>query len=347
MGLAAAQDQTPRPWRSIDDPPPSGVAQEQAPPPDYQPNYNGRPDYAQANPAPAPQGNYPPPPPNYQQQPYPAQNNYPQNYPAPAPVNVPSTLTIRRGTYVTARANEWLSSDHNQPGDTFSATLDQPIVVDGIVVAHRGQTVTGRVTEAQKAGRVQGTSRLGVQLTNLSLADGQTVAVQSQMINRNGPTSEGRDLGAIAGTTAVGAAIGAAADWGRGAAIGAGAGAAAGIIGVLLTRGQPTVIYPESSLTFRVDEPVTISTTRAPDAFRPAAAQDYQGAPNYSYSSRPPAPAPQAYPPPAYAGPAYPAPYPYPAYGYPYPYVGGVSVVIGPRYGYYYGPRGYVYYHHH
>ena len=39
-------------------------------------------------------------------------------------------------------------------------------------------------------------------------------------------------------TTAMGAAIGAAAEWGRGAAIGAGAGAAAGVVGVLLTRGQ-------------------------------------------------------------------------------------------------------------
>src|SRR6202012_2142290 len=101
-----------------------------------------------------------------------------------------------------------------------------------------------------------GTSRLGVQMTELTLADGQQIPIQTQMINRNGPTSVGRDAAAIGGTTALGAAIGAGADLGRGAAIGAGEGAADGILGVLLTRGRPTVVYPESVLTFRVDSPV-------------------------------------------------------------------------------------------
>ncbi len=153
-------------------------------------------------------------------------------------------------------------------GDTFTATLEQPLVVDGFVVAPRGSTVMGRVTEAKKAGRVEGTSRLGVELTGLTLIDGQQVSIQSQMINHNGPTSVGRDAAAIGGTTALGAAIGAGADWGRGAAIGAGAGAAAGIIGVLLTRGHPTVIGPESAMTFQITAPVTFSTEHAPQAFQ-------------------------------------------------------------------------------
>ena len=69
-------------------------------------------------------------------------------------------------------------------------------------------------------------------------------------MNRNGPTSEGRDAVGIGAATGVGAIIGAgAADdiRGEGAAIGAGAGAAAGIIGVLLTRGKPTIISSGTS----------------------------------------------------------------------------------------------------
>jgi hypothetical protein len=185
---------------------------------------------------------------------------------------------------------------------------------------------------------VEGTSRLGVQLTGLTLVDGQQAPIQSQMINRNGSTSTGRDAAAIGTTTALGAIIGAGADYGRGAAIGAGAGAAAGIIGVLLTRGRPTVIYPESVLTFQIEAPVTVATDRAPQAFRYVDSQDYQGTP--AIASRRPLAAP-APPPPAYYGPGY-GPY---AYGYPYPYYGGVSVFIGPRYGYgrgfYGGYRGY------
>jgi hypothetical protein len=372
-GIAAAQDQTPRPWRSVDDPPPAS-ANEQSPQPNYQPNLpgqpnlNAQPDYAQANQSQAPdagqpqpypaQGNYPAPPAGYPQQSYPQQsypqqaypqqqgnypqgpnpypqgaNNYPQgNYPSPAPVNVPAQLTIKAGTYITARVNQWLSSDRNQQGDTFSAVLDQPIVVDGFVVAQRGQTVTGRVSEAQKAGRVEGTSRLGLQLTDLTIVDGQQLPVQSQMISRSGPTSIGRDAAAIGTTTALGAIIGAGADWGRGAAIGAGAGAAAGIIGVLLTRGHPTEVYPESVLTFRIDQPVTIATDHAPQAFRYADTQQDYGR-GQIFSSRPPVSGPPAYAPayaPAYPPPAY-------AYGYPYPYYGGFGLYIGPGYGYYYG----------
>jgi hypothetical protein len=255
-------------------------------------------------------------------------------------------LTIKPGTYAVVRTNQWLSSDRNQQGDSFTAILEQPLVVDGVVVAPRGATVIGRVTEAQKAGRVEGTSRLGVQITGLTLADGQQVSIQSQMVTRNGPTSTGRDAAAIGGTTALGAIIGAGADWGRGAAIGAGAGAAAGIIGVLLTRGKPTLIYPESVLTFQIEAPVTFSTGRAPQAFQFVDAQppygSQQGYGNQPYAQQPPGggygapPPPQAY---GYGYGGYYPPYPY-AYAYPYPYYGGFGVFVGPRFGFYGGYRG-------
>jgi len=248
---------------------------------------------------------------------------------------VPARLTIKPGTFVTIRMGQGLSSDHAQQGDTFIATLAEPVIVDGVVVAQRGQTVYGRVTEAQKAGRVEGTSRLGVELTGLTMADGQQLSIQSQMINRNGPTSTGRDAGAIAGTTALGAAIGAGVGWGTGAAIGAGAGAVVGIAGVLLTRGRASVIYPESVLTFRLQSPVEVATDHAPQAFRYVGNQDY-GRGN-AYAQRPPAagygqgyagPPPSGYgaPAPGYYGPAY--------YPYPYYWGSGFSVFVGPRYGY-------------
>ena len=53
------------------------------------------------------------------------------------------------------------------------------MVVEGVVVAQRGQNVMGRVAEATKAGRAQGVSRLALQLTGVTLADGSQVNVQS------------------------------------------------------------------------------------------------------------------------------------------------------------------------
>jgi len=241
----------------------------------------------------------------------------------PAPMAVPPQLTIKPGTFVTVRIDQPLSSGRNQQGDTFSATLARPVVVDGVVVAERGQSLGGRVEEAQKAGRVKGVSRLAVQLTDLSLVDGQRLPIQTQLISRSGRTSEGRDAGAIASTTMAGAAIGAAADWGRGAAIGAGVGAAAGVVGVLLTRGRDTVIFPESVLTFRIEAPVTISTERAPQVFRWVEREDYD---------RPDELETRAAPVRAGCGP-YGCRPPY-YYGRPWsPYF------YGPRIGFYFGPR--------
>jgi hypothetical protein len=258
--------------------------------------------------------------------------------------SVPNQLVLRPGTFVTVRVNQTLSSDHNQPGDSFSATLVKPVVVDGIVVARPGQTLGGQVTLAQKAGRVEGVSRLSIQLTDMTLVDGQQVPIQSQLISRGGGTSIGRDAGAIAGTSALGAAIGAAAGWGTGAAIGAGAGAAAGTLGVLLTRGHPTIIDPESVLTFRIENSVAMATDRAPQAFRYIQPGEYdqpaQQPQQQSAGYGPPAPC-GGYgcaPPPAYYyGPAY-----YPFVGTSVLYFGGPRYFYGPRYAYgfprYYGP---------
>jgi hypothetical protein len=294
------------------------------------------PDQA-SNQNPADQNQAPPPPqignqpnyPNYGQQPNGPQANsgqQPANQPAPPPI--PPYLTIPAGTFITVRVNQMLSSDRNQVGDAFSATLVQPIVVNGVVVAEPGQTLGGRVYEVVKAGRIEGVSRLGIQLTQLTLVDGQQLPIQCQLISRKGPTSVGQDAGVIAGTTGLGAAIGAAAGWGKGAAIGAGAGAAAGLIGVLVSRGHPSIVTPEQVLTFRLEAPLTISTTLAPQAFHYVQPNEYDHA-SYNqpgpgpYAGVAPAPAP---PPPYYA---YPYPYPYPYY-YPYYW--------GPSFAFYWGP---------
>jgi hypothetical protein len=271
--------------------------------------------------------------PGYGQPPY-DQNGQPQYAPRPrtrptAPP--PATLTIPAGTVVSVRINEYLSSDRNKVGDRVTATLTQPIIANGWVVARRGQTLTGQVEAAQKAGRVTGTSQLGIELTDITLVDGQQRPILTELWKASGGTSHGADAATIGGTTALGAAIGAAADWGRGAAIGAGAGAAAGIGAVLLTRGRPTVIAPETPLTFRLVDPVTVDTTQSAQAFYPVGQQDYDNGRGYrgNYASGYAQPGPYA--PAPYTCGYYDSCYAYPAYAYPgyayypgyyYPYVG-------------------------
>jgi hypothetical protein len=237
---------------------------------------------------------------------------------APLQQAVPQSLTVPAGTTIQVRTNEWLSSDRNLPGDEFSAVLDQPIVVDGWVIARRGQAETGRVSVATKAGRKSGTSQLGVELGDLTLVDGQQLPVQTQMLQSSAGTSHGQDAATIGTTTGIGAIIGAVADGGSGAAIGAGAGAAAGIIGVLATRGKPTVIPPETVLSFRLQAPVNISTEKSQFAFQPVTQADYESRTTDARPQHLAVPGRSEYPPPpVYYG--YPYSYWYP-YSYPYGY---------------------------
>jgi hypothetical protein len=234
---------------------------------------------------------------------------------------VPANITIPAGNVIFARLNEPLSSDHSHVGDTFTATLDQPIVVDGWGVARRGETIVGTVTQAQKAGRIKGVSHLGLELTDITIVDGNQLPVKTELWNGSAGTSHGADAGAIATTTGVGTIIGAAANGGTGAGVGAGAGALAGIGLVLLTRGKPTVLGPEYPLSFRLKEPISISTANSAQAFQPVGPGDYNSSPSHRRRGAPGYPG--AYPP-YYAscGPYYGCgPY-YPYYGYYGPVVG-------------------------
>ncbi len=298
LPTSAQQDQQNPPQQPQAQPPQDQQQDQQQPPAQQQDQMNPPQDQA-----PLPPDDRGPMPPGDQRrdvQPPPAPNN---NY------VVPETLTLPSGTILRVRTVGWLSSDRNKPGDQVTMTLAQPLVVDGLVVARRGQTVIGIVEYAQKAGRVKGVSKLGLGLSQLTLVDGQLLEVKTTLITATGGTSNGRDAVAVAGTTGIGAGIGAAAAGGEGAAIGAGAGFVASMAGVLLTRGRPTIIPPESWLTFRLESPVTVSTAHGQMAFRPVTSRDYAPAvkPRPRQVLRP---YPYAYPPPP----------PYAYYPYPYPY---------------------------
>jgi hypothetical protein len=161
-----------------------------------------------------------------------------QNAP-PASQVVPPMITLPAGTMIPVRLTEWLSSGKNQSGDRFSGTLEQPLVANGWVVAVRGQVVTGRVAIAKKAPRGGGVSELGVELSELTLVDGQVLPVRTELLQSSAGTSNGRNAAVVATTTAAGAVIGGAAEGGEGAAVGAVIGAAAGVSG-------PEELHPEA-----------------------------------------------------------------------------------------------------
>jgi hypothetical protein len=180
----------------------------------------------------------------------------------PPPPPAPRRATIPAGTAIVVRTQNTLSTDRNLKDDTFRATLEEPITADGIVIAERGADVEGVVTRSQRAGRVEGTAELDVELVRLHTSDGQRISIATNLHDVQGQRSRGSDAKKIGAATGIGAIIGAIAGGGKGAAIGAGVGAGAGGGAVLATRGKPSVIPSESILTFHLRTPVEVTERR-------------------------------------------------------------------------------------
>ena len=63
----------------------------------------------------------------------------------------PTTMiTLPKGTAISAAARQTLATDKNKVGDTFAASLTEPIRVDGKTVIPKGTQVTCRIVKVRK-----------------------------------------------------------------------------------------------------------------------------------------------------------------------------------------------------
>jgi hypothetical protein len=146
---------------------------------------------------------YPPPPyetPRSQPQaPAPAVESSPAPVPAPQVQRPPQPppppqrqVTLPAGMTVPVRLNGSLSTDHSMAGDPFHASLAEPLIVDGLVIAERGARVEGRVIGTQRVARASGTSSLDLELTSIETSDGQNVEIPTDHWTRNGDSMLGK-----------------------------------------------------------------------------------------------------------------------------------------------------------
>jgi hypothetical protein len=131
----------------------------------------------------------------------------------------PKLVTVPSGTDIHVRLAEALSSDRNRTGDSFRATLDSPLVVDGTVVAGTGSSVLGRVAQSRKAPLLGGTAVLTLTLTDIATADGHLIRVNTNNIEQQGSRSGLVSTAKMATGAAVGAVIGAVSGAAEGAGI--------------------------------------------------------------------------------------------------------------------------------
>ena len=193
-------------------------------------------------------GMAPPPPP-----PPPPQEMMP---PPQAAAQMPvGGFTLPAGTNFVIRMIDSVDSERDRLGQSFRASLDQPVMIDGNQVIPRGADVMVKLVDSKQSGKLAGRTELALSLQSVSV-NGRMVDVNTQTVKEQSSSRTARTAKVAGGTAALGAIIGGIAGGGKGAAIGAGAGAATGAGVELATSGQRVRVPSETRLTFVLDSAV-------------------------------------------------------------------------------------------
>jgi hypothetical protein len=166
-------------------------------------------------------------------------------------------VTVPDETQIHVTLDQGLSSDQSRAGDRFDATISQPVLIDNKTVIPEGTRVEGFVVDAHPSGRLMGRARLQLALESIEL-DGLSYQIHTSTSSRIGGNHKKRNWAWIAGGGGGGALIGAIAGGGKGALIGGPIGAGAGTAVAFMTGKKDIHLAPETPLTFRLAEPVTI-----------------------------------------------------------------------------------------
>jgi len=171
-----------------------------------------------------------------------------QKRPAEKPA---AAVVVPEGTVIAVRLGEAVGSKISESGQSFDATLAEPVYVNQKIVVPKGANARGTVVEAVPLGRFKGGAKLELRLDSVSVGD-KSYNVETAAVSRATKGKGKRTATFIGGGAGVGALIGGLAGGGKGAAIGAAAGAGAGTAGAAFT-GNKNILFPaESVLSFKL-----------------------------------------------------------------------------------------------
>lgn len=169
----------------------------------------------------------------------------------------PKPIVVPEGTALEVVLDESLSSKTATPGQSFDATVETPVEIDGKVVIPKGARAKGTVRDAKAAGRFKGASLLELSLKNVEINGKEhEISTSAPAFSHKGKGK--RTAVAVGGGAGLGALIGGLAGGGKGAAIGAAAGAGAGTAGAAFTGKADVVLPAETALTFKLTAPLEV-----------------------------------------------------------------------------------------
>lgn len=188
-------------------------------------------------------------------------------------------VTVPAGTHLPLVLQNTVNTKTAREGDFVYFRTTYPVVVSNRILIPVGSFVRGQVTKVKRPGRIRGRGELHVRFDELTLPNGYTVSLSAslaaagtrhnQEVDRiegsvKSDTTKTEDITTVATTGAAGSGIGAIAGRsGKGAAIGGAAGAIGGLAYVLLTRGRESELPGGSTLDIVLDRELKLDATMA------------------------------------------------------------------------------------
>ena len=132
------------------------------------------------------------------------------NAPAPTPpppAPAPQPLVVPAGTDLVVTVDQALSSKSSQTGQTFLASVAQPVTVDGKMAIPKGSSVSGTVVTAKAKGKIKGEGQLALKLRSITIR-GQNYMIDTGTLDSTVKGKGKRTAVTTGGGAAGGALIG-------------------------------------------------------------------------------------------------------------------------------------------
>jgi len=185
-----------------------------------------------------------------------------------------ATYTVPAGTVLNCRLSQTLSTGVNFRGQSFVATLAEPVVVNGNRIVPAGATVRGRIASLSRPGHIKGVGKILLVPETLALPNGRTFTLSGVLLHAygapgakvanpegivKGPTARMRDLKEVGIGVGGGGALGAIIGGFHGAFIGGVIGGAAGLLDGFRRRGPDLTLPSGTELKFQLNRQLVVT----------------------------------------------------------------------------------------
>ena len=174
------------------------------------------------------------------------------------PVSETIQAVVPAGTPMKVQLNQSIRTSTHRSGQSFFATLKDPVVIGGQVLIQAGVPFIGVISQSRESGHFSGSALIELQLTRIIMPDGTTLPISTETFKKIGQAHFLRNIGLIGIGTILGAGLGHLLGKIPGALVGIGFGGGTGAVLAYVTGKEDLFIKAGTDLGFKVTRSFTV-----------------------------------------------------------------------------------------